>query len=406
MPSTSGVPSTPGFATFLAEREGYDPERFFSAKELLIWEELLLRLKEFELFVALRRYILPIHDRDGTLTCSAAIIRGGLTGKRNLTLSASTRPLDFMASWVVDPLVQRFGIVYDITDFSTIISVMRRSGSEAQDTSFRQIFSFQRKVNRMAAGHRLQLEKYLGDGALYSGRLPSRLLSAAIQLQRFYRAALADGFPFDRGLRIALNYGRYRLLPIEIGGSTPGHRYEFFGHGIVELTRLVTGKTTREIDDIKTLLVGRGYNEREVDRFFAPVVADGVQLMNQAEEARPFYAYINVNGVLINEGIVATEAFVQQIEDDENLGTTYRVREEDRRYIAVAVKEGGTSLFIGLRKLGVANLKGLDKLSVFEVVDGEAWNVADLELASGPDLLSALEQDFVDWTLSAGGQSR
>ena len=238
---------------------------------------------------------------------------------------------------------------------------------------------------------------------MYSGRLPSRLLLAAIELQRFYRRALEEGFPFDRGLRLALNYGRYRLLPIEAGGSTPGHRYEFFGHGIVELTRLVTGKTTREIDDIKTLLLGRGYDERQVDTFFAPVAGQDIELANRDEEARPFFAYVNVNGVLINEGIVATEAFVAQMQRDEALQTIYRLRDGDRRYVAIRLDDAGSPMVIGLRKLGLANLKGLEKLPVFEVVDGEPWNSEDMHVASGLDLLEALEQDFVDQKLDQSG---
>jgi len=37
-------------------------------------------------------------------------------------VSATTRPLDFTSPWVVDPQVDRFGLIYDLTEFSKIIS--------------------------------------------------------------------------------------------------------------------------------------------------------------------------------------------------------------------------------------------------------------------------------------------
>ena len=233
---------------------------------------------------------------------------------RTVVLSPSTRPMDFKTTWVIDPLVRRCGLIYDITDFSAIVSYLGRSGSEDQDASYRSIFRFQRWVNQNAGSHRLQLEKYLGDGALYSGRHPSRLLKVAVELQRYYERALDEGFPFNRGMRIALNYGEYRLLPIEEGGAGTIRRYEFFGHGIVELTRLVTGKTMREIDEIKNLLVGLGYSPGEVEGFFAPALRQNVDLVDKEEETRRFFCYINRNGTLVNEGILATQQFISQLE--------------------------------------------------------------------------------------------
>jgi hypothetical protein len=134
------------------------------------------------------------------------------------------------------------------------------------------LFRFQRKVNRLAQHNRATLEKYLGDGAFYSCREAHHLVILALQIQRAYREALARGFPFSKGLRIALNHGQYRLLPIQMGSERESERYEFFGHGVVELTRLTTGKGNRDIEELKTMLIAFGYPEATVNRFFAPMV--------------------------------------------------------------------------------------------------------------------------------------
>ncbi len=79
---------------------------------------------------------------------------------------------------MVDPRVDRFGLIYDISDFSQTVSVLHRSGSDSQDEAFRTMFRFQRRVNRLALARRVKLEKYLGDGAFYSSREACRLLSS------------------------------------------------------------------------------------------------------------------------------------------------------------------------------------------------------------------------------------
>ena len=298
----------------VSNRSDFEPGDLLPPELVETWESLLAKLKEFEILLSLRRTILPARERLGTLSCQAPHIPGSGIATRAVVLSKSTRPMDFMTTWVVDPLVRRCGLIYDITDFSAIVSYLGRSGSDDQDSSYRSVFRFQRWVNQVARSLRLQLEKYLGDGALYSGRHPSRLLRLALELQRYYERALREGFPFDRGMRIALNYGEYRLLPIEEGGFGTARRYEFFGHGIVELTRLATGKSMREIDEIKNLLIGLGYPASEVETFFAPALRQNVDLVDKAEESRRFYSYINPNGTLVNEGIVATQQFISEIE--------------------------------------------------------------------------------------------
>lgn len=302
--------------------------------------------------------------------------------------------MDFMTTWVIDPLVRRCGLIYDITDFSAIVSYLGRSGSEDQDSSYRSIFRFQRWVNQNAGSHRLQLEKYLGDGALYSGRHPSRLLNLAVELQRYYQRALAEGFPFNRGMRIALNYGEYRLLPIEEGGSGTACRYEFFGHGIVELSRLVTGKTMREIDEIKNLLIGLGYSPVEVEGFFAPAMRQNVDLVDKEEETRKFYCYINRNGSLVNEGIVATQQFITQLDREGAVTGVFAGLDGRRKYLVLSLGESASQFFVGVRRLGLASLKGLESVPIYEVVDGELWRDQALETVVTQRLLATLDRDF------------
>jgi hypothetical protein len=384
----------PGYLAFLAGQSGYSYDRFPSKEQIDLWNGLLFRLKEFELLASLRRYVLPVREDGGLLKCAAAAVRGRGRGTKEITLSYTTRPLDYTKPWVVDPLVQRFGLIYDITDFSSIVSILRRSGSDQQDTSFQRIFGFQRRINKIARAHKLQLEKYLGDGALYSGRHPTLLLAAAVRLQRFYGRALQEDFPFDRGMRIALNYGQYRLLPIEGGSARSQHRYEFFGHGIVELSRLVTGKATREMDEVKTMLVSHGYSPTDVERFFEPVVRRNLSLLDAEEEGRPFTAYVRSNGTLVNEGIVATRAFMKQVSVSEGLAIRGLYLDSTRRYVILEVEDDEGTVSIGIRKLGEARLKGLENAEVFEVVDARPWMKRTLLPPSDKDLLETLEEQF------------
>lgn len=395
----------PGYVSYLSGLAGYDPAALLAAPQVQVWEKLLLKLKEFELLHALRRLAVPVQRAGGAFVTSRDALNRTLVGRGELRLSPTTRPIDFMAPWVVDPQVHRFGMIYDIADFSDVVSMLRRSGAEIQDSSFREMFRFQRRINRMADAGKLKLEKYLGDGAFYSSRRGRRMLVAAIGVQRLYEQALAEGFPFDRGIRIALNYGQYRLIPIHVS-ETGAERYEFFGHGLVELSRLTTGKATREIEEIKTVLVNLGYREEVVHRFFAPLLQQNVDTVDRREESRRFHAYINRNGNLVNEGIVATAAFIEQLDGETRFEELRRATEGDRRYVAVdlaarpaagagpAPRGQQPALVVGLRKLGTASLKGLDKLAAFEVVDLGEVELARLDSMHGPGLMAAIEREW------------
>ncbi len=383
-----------GFLTFLASRFRYDPGILLSEGQVQVWESLLVKLKEFELMNALRRAMVLVERRGEVLLGRERIFgRPGLVVEPR-RLSASTRPLDFMAPWVIDPLVSRFGLVYDIAEFTETVTMLRRSGALEQDRSFRLMFRFQRRVNRIASQNRAKMEKYLGDGAFYSSREARPMVVLAILIQRAYREALAKGFPFSKGLRIALNHGQYRLLPIQIGTQAEFERYEFFGHGVVELTRLTTGKSTREIEEIKNLLITHGYPESTVNRFFAPMTRQNVDVIDKSEENRGFYSYINQNGSLVNEGIVATWDFVSRLAEEGAFQRAFRLADGPRTYIAVKLEGPGSSLLVGIRKLGVAQLKGLDRLPIYEIVDAAVWGDNTLMELRGANLVEMIEREF------------
>src|SRR5579863_232568 len=387
----------PGYLAFLATRPAYSPLRLLPPVMVQVWESLLIKLKEFELFQALRRTMLRVEAlADGRMVARSPLAARGAP-REALVLSPVTRPLDFMAPWVVDPRVERFGLIYDISEFSQTISYLQRSASESQDEAFRAMFRFQRRINRLAATRRVKLEKYLGDGAFYSSREALNLLICAIHLQRYYEQAVHEGFAFDRGMRIALNFGAYRLIPMGSGSSQEGERYEFFGHGMVELSRLVTGKATQEVDEVKTMLISQGYPEATVHRFFAPLAESDLDVVDKVEESRRFYAYINRNGTLLNNGLVATGAYVARL--DREIGSTPLARGAGgaggiRSYVVFHVEDGGERLPVGLRKLGTARLKGLERLPVYEIVDGATLAAASLRPLRGERLVAAADREF------------
>jgi hypothetical protein len=385
----------PGYLSYLATLRAYEPERLLPPPLVQVWENLIVKLKEFELIHGLRRMIVPIEVRDGGVMIGRELPPGRAVAGGELRLSSATRPLDFMEPWVIDPRVERYGMIYDISDFSSTLSVLHRAGNDSQEGAFLAMFRFQRRINRLATSHRAKLEKYLGDGAFYSSREATNLLLCSIQLQRHYVQAVREGLPFDRGMRIALNFGPYRLIPMG-GQPDEGERYEFFGPGLVELSRLTTGKATQEIDEVKTMLINQGYPEATVHRFFAPVAHKNVDVVDKKEEARSFYAYINHNGTLHNNGIVATGPFITQL-DQETAGIRlFRGRQADRTYVVALFEDAGERLPIGFRKLGMAHLKGLDKLSVYEVIDAaELPPEAMKEIPSSP-LLAAIDREITN----------
>ncbi|HYI13352.1 MAG TPA: hypothetical protein VEK57_30170 [Thermoanaerobaculia bacterium] len=346
------------------------------------------RVREFAVLNQLRRGITWMTSMpDGQIVSADR--------RTGMTYSRSTRPMDFGRPGVLDPMVHRFGMIYDISAFSETLGNIRRGGGKEEMRSYRQMLLFQRKLDSIAERHLLQFEKFLGDGAFYTTRRALRLVRAAIEIQRFYTEMKRKGFAFNKGLRIALNYGYYRLLPMKTSGDGSERITEFYGPGIVELSRLTTGKATKEIEEIAAFLVTHGYDPAKVQQFFAPL-ARGVDMIDHRQHAREYYAYLDSNNHLVNEGIVASMDLLQELSSE--LGQEgqqlSRVKTPYGTYIAFTPAVSGIEL-VGVRLIGNVSLKGLDNIDVGELVPfgpGDAEEVTPIQ--SGDPFVMLLRQDF------------
>ena len=303
--------------------------------------------------------------------------------------SRAIRPMNFGRRGVVEPIVYRYGLVYDITSFTETLGEIARGGKVEEQSSYRQMLEFQRELAEITRRNGLQFEKFLGDGAFYTSRRATRVVHAAIEIQRFYSKARKGGFAFNKGMRIALNYGYYRLLPMQVSGDG-AQIIEFYGPGIVELSRLTTGKATKELEDVQNLLVTHGYDQNDVYRFFAPL-ARSVDVTDTTQQQREFYAYVNESGHLINEGIVVSIPFLRQLSTElaEDAQKIYRLRTSWSVYLGVSASELGG--YIGIRLLGSVSLKGIGMQDIGELV----WltpDVAEISMLDDPKpLLQALQ---------------
>jgi hypothetical protein len=392
----------PGYVDILAAHPQYDSARLFTPPEVRLWSALVEKLKEFELLSSTRRLIIDVTASERGFVCRAqAAKRLGLPAQE-AELFRETRPLDFYAPWIIDPEVSRVGLIYDITEFSAIVSIVRLADRASQNDSYRQIFSFQHRINQIARTLRLRIEKYLGDGAFYSGRNPLRMIIAAMRMQRAYQQAVAAGFPFDRGMRLALNFGTYRLLPLGGRSSPDDERYEVYGHGLVELSRLVSGKKGLDFEEIKSVLIARGYGEAQVGDFFAPVTKNAPGIRPEREKGA-FFAELSRDGALVNEGMVATERFLEELQRSRHLGPLFRAQQGDHIYVVIAQPAGlGQRELIGVRRLGLARLKGLDKLAVYEVVDAAGWTLTREQQIHRTPLTQAVNEAYTSALAESG----
>lgn len=326
------------------------------------------RVMEYGVLQQLRRGITWM-----TLSPAGEVV--SLDKRAGETFSRSTRPIDFGRAGVVDPMVHRFGLMYDISSFSETLGTLARGGRKGELSSYRQMLLFQRHLEKIAERYRLQFEKFLGDGAFYTTRRALRMVKAAVEIQRFYSEMRRKGFAFDKGLRVALNFGYYRLLPMKGTPESTERVMEFYGPGIVELSRLTTGKATKEIAEIQGFLLSHGYGATEVQEFFAPL-AHGVDVVDHKMHQREFFAYVNSTGHLMNEGIVASIALLQELSIEVTADAVPLVQIDAPwgSYIGIpAVMEGVA--YIGARLVGHVALKGLSDIEVGEIVpfaEGEA----------------------------------
>jgi hypothetical protein len=344
------------------------------------------RLREFAILNQLRRGIVWMSTTADGKVLSA--------DKRNgAVYSRSTRPMDFGKQGVVDPLIHRFGLIYDISNFTETLGNVRRGGRKEEVSSYRQMLLFQRKLESIAQRHRLIFEKFLGDGAFYTTRRAMQLLRAAIEIQRFYAEMRRKGFAFNKGLRIAINFGYYRLLPLK-GGASGERITEFYGPGIVELSRLTTGKANKEIEEFASFLIAHGYDQSKVQNFFSPL-AKGVDVIDHTQHAREYYAYVNVNGHLVNEGIVASMPLLLELSSELNAEAQqlYRMKTPWGAYIGFDPAVNGVE-YIGIRLLGTVSLKGLEDIEVGEVVPFGPGEVEAMPLASSEAFERLLRREY------------
>jgi hypothetical protein len=342
-----------------------------SVVQMDLLRDLGLRLKSFELLAALRRRILPMQRQAGALT---------LAGPSSATpIARTTRPYDFTAPGVVDSAVRRFGLIYDLSNFTAVLEEMRKEGRMAEERALQFMYVFQNRLEAIRLRRRLTFEKFLGDGAFYTSRRALRVIAAACEIQSVYEQLRGIGFPFNHGIRIALNFGVYRLLPMLHPGPE-AKRFEFFGHGIVELARLTTGKSAREVSDIAEFLIHSGYEPRAVESFLAPL--SSVRSGLEQHASRRYAATIDGHGELINEGIVVAFPFLEELQHELELEELAVVENDSLQWLLLPIDPAlPDTLYVGLRHLGVARLKGLPPQELAEAV---VWRQRPPEAAAVP----------------------
>jgi hypothetical protein len=396
----------PNFDRVLAstdpEAPGLPPDRILFAKSVLdlldIWPhprtprlsadlhrllvDLAQRCKRFEVISVLRDRIFPVAER-GFRTVTQ--VQGQV-----VQLSNSTRPFDFTTPGVLPSVVRRYGLLYDLVEFTQLIEELRRRGRGTEEQAMRQMVRFLGRVDEIRERHRLRFEKFLGDGAFYSARSPRGVFLAGAELRLLYERMRKQGFPFDRGLRLAMNVGSYHLLPMFSAAGDRSH-FEFFGHGLVELVRLTTGKTTHEVEDIADFLIASGYDLNKVLQFLEPV--RHANRFTEFVKDRPYAAFIAENGELVNLGSVVTESFLRDLETEWGDLPLVQAEHLGMRWLFLPTgPEGDEVLWVGLRFLGTARLKGLDPTPLAEVMVFEQPPPSAVLLEKGTPLLQTLQQ--------------
>ncbi len=341
-----------------------------------------LNLKRFELLSALRRRILMMTRRGNQLVLAEPSVRS--------SIAPTTRPFDFTSPGVVDTSVRRFGLVYDLTNFTAILEEVRKKGRLSEEKALQFMYVFQNRLEEIRHDHRLIFEKFLGDGAFYSSRRALRIIAAACEIQQAYNRLRQSGFPFDQGIRLAVNHGVYRLLPM-LDSDREIRRFEFFGHGIVELTRLTTGKSSREVAEIAEFLIHAGYDSTIVENFLAPIAK--ARSAGRSSDDRLYTAALDSHGELVNEGIVLTMEFVEHLETELEIPSFTEVSEHGVRWLLFPLDPDRSGPFqVGLRYLGVARLKGLAPV---ELVEAAVWTEIPTEariISEGSSLVALLRR--------------
>ncbi|MEL7061000.1 MAG: hypothetical protein AAGN46_13340, partial [Acidobacteriota bacterium] len=119
----AGVLHRRGFLRYLTALDATPAGELLDEARLEQLERILDRVATFEVFRALRRMTVPITvEGERLVSRDRSANSTWIDGPSVLELSSATRPTDFFAPQVVDPVVERFGLVYDLTDFSATIS--------------------------------------------------------------------------------------------------------------------------------------------------------------------------------------------------------------------------------------------------------------------------------------------
>ena len=347
----------PGVIDLLEQSNEFDRIEADYPGMAAFFRELSGRLKKYEIMNFIRGYIVKVRrEGEGYIT---------LRGNKIVPLLPDVRPFSFFMPGIVETRINRCGLVYDIVDFTGTIETLKRQGPGEEKKALKHMRFFQESLAEIERETRINFEKYLGDGAFYSSRNARDIVEASIKIQRLYGKLKSKGFIFKRGIRVSVNYSYYDLLPIRSDGSEGGTILEFHGPGLIELTRLIWGKAGKEIEEFKEFLINHGYSSTDVYKFFAPLEKEVKEELNR--EDFEFKAYIDKNGYLVNEGVVASEDFVMKLGNDLGGEKLYAVKRKERFLVAFHSSDG--SLFVGLDCLGVANLKGMGATTVYEVVD-------------------------------------
>ncbi len=339
------------------------------------------RCKRFEVLSVLRDHVHFVSERGFRIVTQ---LQGQV-----VQLSSSTRPLDFTSPGVLPSVVRRYGLLYDLVEFTQLLEELRRRGRSSEEGAMRLMVRFLARVDEIRERHRMRFEKFLGDGAFYSSRSARGTFLACAELRLLYERMRAQGFPFDRGLRLAVNVGAYHLLPMFSSAGDRSH-FEFFGHGLVELARLTTGKTTHEVEDIADFLIASGYDLHKVLQFLEPV--RHANRFTEFVKDRPYAAFIAENGELVNLGGVVTEGFLRDLEEEWGEAPVMKLDHQGMRWLLLAsASEGQDAPWIGLRSLGTARLKGLDPTQLAEIIVFEQLPTGAVPLDRGAPLLQMLQ---------------
>jgi hypothetical protein len=102
--------------------------------------------------------------------------------------------------------------------------------------------------------------------------------------------------------------------------------------------------------------------------------------------------YIDRHGTLVNEGIVASRAFVEKLSGELAAGTAFReVALRGHRFVTVPFGEGSV---LGIRELGMAKLKGMEPQRIYAVDSGSELDVTEEREAEADTLVEALDRGY------------